>query len=131
MKTTGSRRTGDLQPDIDLPQGINSNTLEYNEQEGWCVLECWCSDHTVMKQEHKKTNVDLEALDSQPCVIEVLKTHNKSPVVIGRILTNVEDGVDENNKELTVQGKKHKYMLKEKHVTTGGVEENRYVLDEG
>jgi len=133
VKTVGSRVTGDLRPAISdtVPRGINYAVHEYNEDEGWCIVECWCSDHPCCEPAERKGRAELEALDGDPDVLEILPSHPNSPPILGRIATTTHEEVDEEKKEITVRGRKGTYIRKEKVVTTSGEEIDVYILDEG
>jgi len=136
VKTVGSRN-GEvpLQPDLtDFAvkySGINFAVHEYNEKEGWCVVELWCSDHPVLEAKHQKTDKDLQLVDTEPAVMKVLTEHRLSPKILGVLSTSTHDSVDEEKKEITVRGRKGNFLRKEKHTTTAGKEQDEYVLDEG
>jgi len=137
VKTTGSRDTGDLRPAFTddfvekYGRGINYVVHEYNEAEGWCVVECWCCDHPILEPEHRKNMTHLRALDKDPSVVEVLPSHPRSPPILGTLATSRHESVDEEKKEITVKGRKGSYIRKEKTFTTLGEEIDLYILDEG
>jgi hypothetical protein len=137
VKTVGSRAEGDLRPEFTddfvsrYGTGINYRVLEYNEEEGWCVVECWCCDHPIVEPEHRKNMTHLFALDKDPSVLEVLPSHPKSPPVLACLATSTHESVDEEKKEIVVKGRRGSFKRKERHTTTDGTEEDLYILDEG
>jgi hypothetical protein len=129
VKTKGSRITNDLAPDLaDLTVGINYAVHEYNEKENYCILELWCCDHSL--QEKKATMADLNELCKDPSVLEVLTSHPKSPKTLGVLSMTSVESVDEVAKEVTVKGKKERFLRKEK-LWAHGKEFDCFVLDEG
>jgi len=130
VKTVGSRETKDLRPDIELPRGINSLVLSYND--GTCIIEVWGSDHPILSVEDRFTIEKLRKVEEQ--AVEVLDAHPLSPRIIGAItmlesvIKQMGSAVDEERKEITVKGKIYKFVRKEYDDRQG---ENRYILDEG
>ena len=137
MKTTGARKTGDLRPVFTdnfvetYGTGINFVVHEYNEKEGWCIVECWCSDHAVLDIKDQKKDTDLQKIDAHASVIEVLPSYMRSPSVLASIKTIQHDSVDEAKKEITVHGKKGKFVRKDKKKDHSGKDIDLWVLDEG
>lgn len=134
VKTTGSRATRNLRPEISdrLPEGLNYAVHEYNEEEDWCILEAWCSDHPVLPQKHRKNDTHLKKLSGDSAVIASLTSHPLSPPILGRMTTSTHDSVDETKKEITVHGRKGTYLRKIKETRKDmGTEEDIWVLDEG
>ena len=135
VKTAGSRAEGNLRPAFsdEFPNkyaGINYVVHEYNEAEGWCILEAWCSDHPILPPEHQKNISHLNELSRNPHVIEIVEKHPLSPPVLGMFATATHDSVDEEKKEIVVRGRKGKFIRKEKQMTHAG-EKELYILDEG
>lgn len=134
VKTVGSRKTGDLRPEWsgNLPPGTSMVVHEYDEAEGWCICECWVSNHP--SRTVPRSMVDLVELAKETCVIEVLPTHPLSPPIIGRLTVarneHVES-VNEQAKTLRRKGIEMSFKRKRKRMTTQGVEEEQFVLDEG
>jgi len=87
VKTTGSKRGGDLAPAIELPRGLNMTVLEYDESEGWCVIEVWGSDHPVLSVEERATPEKIRSVVNQ--AIEVLPFHPLSPRLLGQVYGEV------------------------------------------
>jgi len=140
VRIAGSRTTGDLRPAFaerirDEHRGVNLRALEYNEEEGWCVVECWCSDHPILSPEERKTQADLERIDMDPDVIEVLKSHSRSPVKLASIAVSpgslTLDRVDEEAKTIILSGREVKFLRRERIHDTAGREVDLYILDEG
>ena len=131
VKTTGSRQTSDLRPQISdaLPSGINYSVLEYDEAEKTCVVECWCSNHPL--HEKPKTQADLDEISKHSAVLEVLQSHSRSPLILGSIAISSPDTIDEAKKEVTSHGKTGNFLRKIKVHTTSGKEQDEYILDEG
>ena len=137
VKTVGSREeTGDLRPAWadDMPNmmpGVSFVVHEYDENEGWCICECWVSDHPIRNIARNET--DLETLATEPCVIEVLSTHPLSPSILAVLSLSGGDSlesVDLENKTLVFKGKTMSFKRVEKNRTSAG-EEDQYILDEG
>jgi hypothetical protein len=157
VKTVGSRVTGDLRPAFsdDFVEkygcGINYVVHEYNEKEGWCIVEVWCSDHPILPVEHQKNMSHLEEVAKNPHVIETFEKHPLSPPVLGTISYGSPHSpkkVDLEAKTLTLdvtevvpqRGKAPIVRITEKTVPfkraekargTDGVEFDNYILDEG
>jgi len=137
VRTTGSRATHDLRPELSddfvkkYGKGVNFTVLEYNEDENWCVLECWCSNHPCLETAERKEATDLTRLSKDNSVLEVVSTHRLSPKILGTLSTSTHDSVNEETKEITVKGRKGKFLRKERERGTDGVERDVYVLDEG
>jgi len=112
-------------------KGINYVVHEYNEDEGWCIVECWCSDHPCCEPTERKSKADLEALEKDADVLEVLPSHPRSPPILGIVATSVHESVDEERKEIVVRGRVGTFKRKIRHFTTAGEEEDLYILDEG
>jgi hypothetical protein len=131
VRTVGSRAEGNLRPAFsdnfaNKYVGINYVVHEYNEREGWCIVEAWCSDHPVLPPEHRKDMRHLEELARDPNVIEVVPSHPLSPPVLGRITVSVPDSVVEATGEVVVLGRRGKFIRKEKEMA-----QDIYILDEG
>lgn len=145
VKTVGSRREGNLRPAISdrCPRGINYVVHEYNEDEGWCIIEAWCSDHPILPTEHQKDASHLEELAADPDVIQTIEKHPLSPPVLGRISYGSPASpkkVDLTAKTITVEVRELDGRIVEKTVsfkrvekerTTRGTEYDNYILDEG
>lgn len=138
VKTQGSRAKGNLQPAWEMAQimpGVSTVVHEYNEKEGWCICEVWCSDHEGRGT--KRSKAELDSLDTHESVIGVLTSHPLSPTIIGRVHRLSSDPtietVDKENKEIKHKGKEKKIKFKREHKMkdTGGKEITKYILDEG
>ncbi|MEM3618230.1 MAG: hypothetical protein QXK47_04050 [Candidatus Bathyarchaeia archaeon] len=127
-RTAGSKEKGDLRPEIvgRVPAGINLAVLEYNEAEGWCIVEFYCSDHPLLGNLAKGL-ADLEKLKQDPSIIEELTTHPASPKIIGgfAIAEWMHEQIDEEKKEVVVKGKRYKYVRRDPDPRIG------VVIDEG
>lgn len=140
-KTVGNRlKAGDLRPILSdvipiLMPGVNMAVHKYNETDGWCICECWCSDHEGSGQPRTKT--ELNSLATHESVIEVLSSHPLSPAIIGRIHRLSSDPtietVDKVKKEIKHKDKEKKIKFKRKYKMkdTKGKEITKYILDEG
>lgn len=135
VKTTGSRKTNNLRPDFIVPKGINYAVHEYNEREGWCILECWCSDNALLNLTEQKKQVDLDLLNQDKNVLAVLTSHPFSPATLGTVSVSGHSApiekFDEKKKTVTVNGKTVNYVRKTKEKDTANREMEVYVLDEG
>ena len=137
VATVGSRAEGNLRPAWadempDIMPGVSFVVHEYNEDEGWCICECWVSDHPIRVVARNMS--DLEALASHESVIEVLTDHPLSPEVLGILSLSgghSPESVDLKKKTLVFKGKTMSFKRVEKHRTTAGIEEALYILDEG
>lgn len=137
MKTIGSRETLDLRPEWadDMPTimpGVSFVVHEYNEKKGWCICECWVSDHPISGIPRNMS--DLEALESHESVIEVLTQHPLSPEILGILSLSgghSPESVDLKKKTLVFKGKTMSFKRVEKNRRTDGIEEDLYILDEG
>lgn len=135
-KTSGSRATRDLQPEFSerLPHGLNYGVLEYNETEGWCIVELWCSDHPVIREDIQKSMSDLEAFAKDSAVLEILQSHPKSPEILGSMGVGGLHSpklIDKEKKLVEFEGRTGNYKRKIKRKRSDGLEEDYYVLDEG
>ena len=128
------------EPLVSPPKGINMLVLEYKDN--YAIVEFWCSDHPLLEPEDRKDVKDLINLKSNPAIIEEVKSHPKSPKIIGGIYmsgSSSPDSVNEKTKTITYKGRSGKYIEKRKHkIHTRneigqpiGIEEDLYVLDEG
>jgi len=126
VKTIGSRKAGNLQPDIEPEHGMNLLVLEYNEIEKWCIVEVWGTDHELA--EKIVTTKDLERISKRSSVIAILPSHSKSPKIIGRFAIGTENAEDINPVTKTVK-------IKEKSVSFKRIEKDHQkdiiILDEG
>ncbi len=131
VKTSGSRKTGDLKPSLDLPRGLNMVVHEYNEEEGWCIVEIWGSDHPILSPEERVTPEKINHVLAQ--AIEELATHPLSPRKLGEIYGNIGsfEVVDEKRKIVRreIDGKEFTYVRTEKRGRPR--EENVVIFDEG
>jgi len=130
VRVAGSSDKGNLRPAFtdyftEKYSGINFVVHEYNEREGWCIVEVWCSDHPVLPPEHRKNMKHLEELAKDPNVIEEVRTHPLSPPIVGRIIVSTPNSVDEVSNEVVISGNRFKYIRKDK---VRGMDV--YVLDE-
>lgn len=144
-KTAGSRAEANLHPVLSnvIPNGINTVVHSYDEPNGTCIVEAWCSDHEILPAQHRKTEADLQALDGLPCILEVLENDPKNPGVLGTISISEEaakiglpnpgliTAVDRKNKQITFLGKQHTYVRTDRFKDTKGAEHEQFVLDEG
>jgi len=135
-----TNRFGGKEPDITVPKGINLLVLEYGDD--YAIVECWCSDHPILEPEERKSKEDLISLKNHPAIMEEVRSHPKSPKVIGGLYmsgSGSPDNVDEKTKTITYKGRSGRYIEKRKHkIHTRnekgqlvGIEEDLYVLDEG
>lgn len=137
VATVGSRAEGNLRPAWadempDIMPGVSFVVHEYNEGEGWCICECWVSDHPI--RNHQRNMSDLETLATEPCVIEVLPSHSSSPPILGILSLSgggSPESVDLEKKTLVFKGKTMSFKRVEKNRRTDGQEEDLYILDEG
>lgn len=139
VKTTGNRlKDGNLRPAWEMAKimpGVSTVVYEYNEEEGWCICEVWCSDHDGRGT--KRSKAELDSLASNENVIEVLTSHPSSKAVIGRVTRISDDptieSVDKVKKEIKHKDKEKKIKYKREHKMkdTGGKEITKYILDEG
>jgi hypothetical protein len=134
VQTVGNKQEGNLRPewaDRMIPC-VSMVAHEYNYEEGWCICECWVSDHPIRGTPRNMD--DLQALASDESVIEVLTEHPLSPEVLGILSLSGEhspESVDLEKKTLVFKGKTMSFKRVEKHRTTAGIEESHYILDEG
>lgn len=136
VNTTGSRATRDLRPEFSerLAHGLNYAVLEYNEAEGWCVVELWCSDHSLLKVADQKGMADLEDFSADSAVIENLTSHPASPPLLASIGfggLNSPKVINAKNKVLEFEGRQGNFLRKKKRKRTDGKEEDFYIVDEG
>ena len=128
-RTVGSKAEGNLRPEIvdRLPTGINCCVLEYNEAEGWAIVEFFCSDHPLLEEKFRKGRDDLERLRTDPSVIETLATHPNSPPVLGgfAIRPELAEAIDETAGEVMVRGVRAKFVRKSPEPRIG------LIIDEG
>lgn len=137
VATVGSRAEGNLRPawadDMpDIMPGVSFVVHEYNEAEGWCICECWVSDHPVRGVARNMS--DLESLATEPCVIEILSAHPSSPPTLAVLSLSgghSPESVDLEKKTLVFKGKTMSFKRVEKNRRTDGQEEDLYILDEG
>lgn len=138
VKTQGSRAAGNLRPGWEMAEimpGVSTVVYEYNEAEGWCICECWVSDHP--SKGHPRNKSDLDSLATNPLVIEVLTSYPLSPPLIGRLAISdnaaLLESIDEKEKKIKLKNKAEKMSFKRKfkEKDTGGKEHTKYVLDEG
>jgi len=137
VRTVGSRETSDLRPEWadEMPNimpGVSFVVHEYDEIEGWCICECWVSDHPIRNVARNMS--DLEALATEPCVIEVLPSHLLSPPILSILSLSgghSPESVDLKKKTLVFKGKIMAFKRVEKNRRTSGEEEDLYILDEG
>ena len=134
VRTVGSKQTSDLRPEWadEMISGVSMVVYEYNYEEGWCVCECWVSDHPIRGTPRNMD--DLEALASDESVIEVLTKHPLSPEILGILSLSgghSPESVDLKKKTLVFKDKIMSFKRVEKHRTTAGLEEDHYILDEG
>lgn len=137
VKTVGCRAEGNLRPVwsdeiATIMPGVSYVVHKYNEIEGWCICECWVSDHPI--RNHQRTMTDLETLATQPCVIEVLASYPGTLPILGILSISgggSPESVDKEKKTLVFKGKSMKFKRMEKQRRTDGKEEDSYILDEG
>ena len=133
VKTTGSRDTGDLRPAFtDIPQGLNYQVYEYNEKEGWCIVEIYGFDHPVLEPHKKFTPAKQTKVLIDSAVIEELPTHPLSPKVLARLTAPVGSfEPDEKRKVVKREGKEYPYMKIEDTLDGHGFKIKQVVFDEG
>lgn len=140
METRGSRKIGDLRPKLsdELPQGLNLRVHSYNETEGTCVVEVWCSNHEILPIEHRKNLEDLKQLDSLSFTRKVLEKSPRSDLKFSLSVSKYVDesssvkDVDAKNKTLTFREKKNlQWIRSKKSKDTAGRNIEEFILDEG
>lgn len=158
VRTTGRRDdpTNPLRPAFsdefsEKYAGVNYVVHEYNEAEGWCIVELWCSDNPILPPEHQKNMSHLEEVAKNPAVIETVVNHPLSPPVLGRISYGSPSSpkkVDTVAKTITLDmtevvpitnqtpitrtvTKTVPYKRVERVTGTHGLEFDEYILDEG
>jgi len=134
VKTAGSRENGDLRPALvdDLPRGINLVVHEYNEAEGWCVIEIWGSDHPILRPEERSTTGKINSVVTHESVVEELATHPLSPPKLAEITGVVGSmKVDERRKVVIKEGKEYPYIRVEKRQIHDPKGEDIIIFDEG
>lgn len=140
VKTKGSRKTHDLQPNLDLPHGVGLQAYEYINDDSECIVELHCSDVWWDSSKDAKSKSDLDTIAQLPSVIEVLPNHVSSPAILYR--TAIIDSklskkqkkitdIDLSKKTLKYKGKPLKFLRKASRVNTASVVEDVYVMDEG
>lgn len=149
-ETVGSRATKNLRPKLsdETPQGINYRVLEYDEKKNTCILEAWCSDHEILKPEHRKNMADLNQLSSRPYMLETVEKHAKSPKILGCLsVTETLTGpqgqglpkiaqpnlgkINPEAKTIEWKSQLHSYIRRHEGTDTVGRKILDYVLDEG
>jgi len=143
VETTGSRKSRNLRPKIsdDLPQGFNYRVHSYDEVNGTCVVEVWCSDHEILPPHHRKNAADLAKFGTHQHIKKVVPSPKQNEVIgcisISDLVENIGkpekriENVDRECKKLKVKGLEMAFLRSHKSRDTIGREIEEFVLDEG
>ena len=133
VKTIGSIETGDLKPKISsfMPPGVNYAVYEYDEKEGWCILELVGSEHPILGTK-QITPEKIQQVVNHSAVIQEIKSHPLSPPKLRELVVNRTkfDSVDKTRKLATKKGVSFSFKRIEKRHFRGE-EVEQIVFDEG
>lgn len=138
VKTLGSRKTGDLRPAFSeqTPEGINYSVHEYNESEGWCIVEFWGSDHSILPAKQRINVKKIRRMTGHSSVIAELQSHPSSPLMLAQIGVVLASYKLDEKKKIIIDEEdiSHPYLRVSKETKRAGrdsEEQKIVIVDEG
>jgi len=120
-------------------RGLSGVVLEYSDDGKSAIVEIILVRNQLSM--HNLTPAVFDELAKEPCVLEVLDSHPKSPEVITQIrISDFPDRPAEmrpvsrhvaTRKEITYQGKIFKYLRAHEYTSTAGERVIDYIIEEG